>query len=70
MNEEVELTVDLDVRKDAPSVFVPPMLLNAVVGDTVTLTLRHPAAVRRGRIERLDDHQRGRIFSGVARRSQ
>ena len=65
MNEARRWTVDLDVREDAPSVFVPADLLpDASVGDFVTISSDQPATVRRGRItETLDDHVRGPFFS-------
>ncbi len=65
MNEPRRWKVDLDVRDDAVSVFVPADLLpDALVGDFVTISSSQPATVRRGRIvERLDDHVRGRFFS-------
>jgi hypothetical protein len=64
MNEARRWTVDLDVREDAPSVFVPAELLpDALVGDYVTISSRRPAAVRRGRISaHLDDDERGQFF--------
>jgi hypothetical protein len=64
MNEARRWTVDLDVREDAPSVFVPAELLpDALVGDYVIPSGR-PAAVRRGRISAwLDDDERGQFFS-------
>jgi hypothetical protein len=57
--------VDLDVREDAPSVFVPADLLpDALVGDFVTISSSQPATVRRGWIiEKLDDHVRGQFYS-------
>lgn len=60
-----EWSVELDVREDAPSVFVPAERLpDAVVGDHVVVTSAQPSAIRRGRIvEILDDPQRGRFFS-------
>ena len=63
MNEGAEWTVHLDVREDAPSMFVPAELLpDAAVGDVVTITSSLPATVRRGRIvERIDDQERGRF---------
>ena len=65
MSEARRWTVDLDVREDAPAVFVPVDLLpDASVGDSVTISSSQPATVRRGRIvEQLDDHLRGRYFS-------
>ena len=65
MNEPRRWTVDLDVREDAPSVFVPTELLpDALVGDFVTISSSERATIRRGQIiEELDDHVRGRFFS-------
>jgi hypothetical protein len=65
MNEPRRWRVDLDVREDAPSVFVPADLLpEASVGDVVTISSTQPATVRRGRIvESLDDHERGQFYS-------
>jgi hypothetical protein len=65
VNEPRRWTVDLDVREDAPGVFVPVDLLpDALVGDSVTISSSQPATVRRGRIvEQLDDDVRGRFFS-------
>jgi hypothetical protein len=65
MNEPRRWRVDLDVREDAPSVFVPADLLpEASVGDVVTISSTQPATVRRGRIaEKLDDHERGQFYS-------
>ena len=65
MNKSRRWTVDLDVRDDAPSVFVPADLLpDALVGDFVTISSSQPDTVRRGRIiEKLDDHVRGRFLT-------
>jgi hypothetical protein len=65
MNEPRRWTVALDVRDDAPGMFVPVDLLpDALVGDSVTISSSRPATVRRGRIvEQLDDDVRGRFFS-------
>ena len=65
MNEPRRWTVDLNVREDAPSVFVPADLLpDALVGDFVTISSSQPATVRRGCIiENLDDDVRGRFLT-------
>ena len=64
MNEPRRWTVGLDVREDAPSVFVPADLLpDALVGDFVTISSSQPATVRRGCImEKIDDDVRGRFL--------
>ena len=65
MNEPRQWTVHLDVREDAPSVFVQADLLpDASVADSVTISSSQPNTVRHGRItEQLDDHVRGPFFS-------
>ena len=65
MNEPRRWRLDLDVRDDAPSVFVPADLLpDALVGDFVTILSSEPATVRRGCIiEEVDDDVRGRFLT-------
>lgn len=65
MSEPRTWSVELDVREDADSMFVPADLLpDAAEGDIVTLTSSLPETVRRGRIvAELDDAVRGRFFN-------
>jgi hypothetical protein len=55
--------VELDVRDDAESMFVPEEAIpDAEVGDDLTVVSRQPEAVRAGRVvEMLDDALRGRF---------
>jgi len=58
-------SVELNVREDATSMFIPAELLpDAVRGDQVTITSVEPATIRHGRIDEvLDDRERGRFFA-------
>lgn len=65
MSQRRVWTIELEVREDAPSVFVPAELLpGATNGDGVSITSTNSTSVRRGRIvEQLDDPERGQFFS-------
>ena len=58
-------SIELDVRNDAPSMFVPAALLpDAAVGDLVRIASTQPAGTHLGRIvEALDDGERGAFFA-------
>ena len=57
-------SIELDVREDTPSMFVPADLLpDAGIGDAVEVTSANPPATRRGRVTDEVDDDTGRFVT-------
>ena len=57
-------SIELDVREDAPSMFVPADLLpDAGIGDAVEVTSANPPATRRGHVTDEVDDDSGRFVT-------